>query len=55
MAKAKSTAARSYKKVSCHKTATTAKTEAKKLRAQGKTAQVRGNCVYSAGARRKGR
>jgi hypothetical protein len=44
---------RKYKKKSCHKTKTAAKSEAKKLRAKGMTAQVRGNCVFSAGRRKK--
>lgn len=47
---------RKYKKVSCHRTVTAAKKEAKKLQKQGKTAQVRkrktGACVYSAGKRK---
>lgn len=41
--------ARKYKKVSCHKTKTAAKAAAKKMRSAGKTASVRGTCVYSAG------
>lgn len=47
---------RSYKKVSCHKTKTTAKSEASKMRAAGKTAVVlksgTGYCIYSAGKRK---
>lgn len=45
--KAKKT--RKYKKASCHTTITAAKAAAKKLRAEGMTASVRGKCVYSAG------
>ena len=44
---------RKYKKVSCHNTATTAKATAKKMRKAGKTAQVRGKCVYSAGKKKR--
>lgn len=52
--------ARKYKKVSCHKTKTTAKSEASKMRASGKTARVQKTaagvyCIYSAGARKAGK
>jgi len=47
---------RPYKKVSCHKTKTTAKSEATKMRSAGKTAIVlksgSGYCIYSAGKRK---
>lgn len=53
----KKAGSRAYKKVSCHKTKTTAKSEAKKMRDAGKTAQVKKSaagvyCVYSAGKRK---
>ena len=48
---------RSYKKVSCHKTKTAAKSEATKLRSAGKTARVTKTaagtyCIFSAGMRK---
>ena len=50
-------ATRKYKKVSCHNTKGAANKEAKRLRAAGKTAQVKKNdgkhCVFSAGKRKK--
>lgn len=50
---------RKYKKVSCHKTKTAAKSAAKTMRGTGKTAQVKKSaagvyCVYSAGKRKTG-
>ena len=44
---------RKYKKVSCHTTKTAAKAAQKKLAASGMTATLRGNCVYSAGKKKK--
>jgi len=49
---------RKYKKVSCHRTKTAAKSEATKMRNSGKTARVTKTgsgtyCVYSAGMRKK--
>ena len=51
--------ARKYKKVPCHKTKTTAKAEATKMRSAGKTARVTKTaagvyCIYSAGKRKTG-
>lgn len=47
--------ARKYKKVSCHTTVSAARKKVKQLRNQGKTASLRGKCVYSAGPVRKRR
>jgi len=44
---------RKYKKVSCHTTKTAAKAAQKKLASKGMTATLRGNCVYSAGKKKK--
>jgi len=44
---------RTYKHDSCSSTKAGAKARAKKLRASGKVATVRGNCVYSAAAKRR--
>lgn len=38
-----------YRKASCHTTEAGAKSAAKKLRATGKNARVKGKCVYSRG------
>ena len=46
---------RKYKKVSCHTTKTAAKKKAASMRKSGKTASVRGKCVYSAGAAKVGK
>ena len=52
--------ARTYRKVSCHKTKSTATSEAKKMRTAGSTARVKKSaagvyCVYSAGKRKTGK
>jgi len=38
-----------YRQVSCHKTEASAKVAAKKVRATGKNARVKGTCVYARG------
>ena len=38
-----------YRKASCHATEAGAKSAAKKLRATGKNARVKGKCVYARG------
>lgn len=44
---------RKYRKVKCFTSVTAAKSEARKMRAAGKTARVQGKCVLSAGMRKK--
>lgn len=44
---------RKYKKVGCHRTKTAAKAAQKTLHNKGMTAKLVGNCVWSAGKKKK--